>query len=131
MTLVVVSESSWGGTAYAYTNDLSPAGSKGSSCYCCHGGPGQGEVVVMDLRRRTPSFDSPILVLPESVPVADKVAVVEKVNSVARKIDTKVRQVTVAYRDVVQKITIANSEGVWVEDERIRTNLSMNVIAVE
>jgi len=118
-------------TAYAYTNDLSPAGLKEAAATAAMAARGQGEVVVMDLRRRTPSFDLPILVLPESVPVADKVAVVEKVNSVARKIDTKVRQVTVAYRDVVQKIIIANSEGVWVEDERIRTNLSMNVIAVE
>ena len=118
-------------TAYAYTNDLSLEGLKNAATTAAAAARGNNPPIVIDLCRRNPSFDLPILVRPETVAVADKVAVVEQANRAARKADARVRQVIVSYRDVTQKIIIANSAGVWVEDERIRTNLSMNVIAME
>ncbi len=118
-------------TAYAYTNDLSLEGLKNAAEVAAEAARGQAVVKSIDLRRRNPSFELPIVRRPETVPVADKVAVVQRANEAARKADPRVRQVTVSYRDISQKVIIANSAGGWVEDERIRTNLGLNVIAVE
>lgn len=118
-------------TAYAYTNDLSLDGLKEAARTAAAAARGGNSFVAIDLRRTDSSFELPILVDPRVVSIADKAAVVNRVNQAARKADRRVRQVTVSYRDATQKITIANSEGVWVTDERVRTNLSMNVIAME
>ncbi|MFH1684580.1 MAG: TldD/PmbA family protein, partial [Candidatus Margulisiibacteriota bacterium] len=50
-------------------------------------------------------------------------------NKTARSISDKVKQVTVRYSDSNQAITVANSEGIYVEDNRIRTRYFINVIA--
>lgn len=118
-------------TAYAYTNDLSLDGLKEAAKVAAAAARGQATRPSINLCRRQPSFELPIMTRPETVAVTDKVRVVEKANQAARKADPKVRQVTVSYRDIAQKVVIANSVGGWVEDERIRTNLSVIVVAME
>ena len=118
-------------TAYAYTNDLSLQGLKEAAQIASAAACGQAGASSIDLCRRYPSFDLPIAIRPETVTVADKVAMVEKANRTARRADSRVKQVTVSYRDLSQKVIIANSNGGWVEDERIRTNLALNVITME
>ncbi|MGI6567852.1 MAG: TldD/PmbA family protein [Limnochordia bacterium] len=118
-------------TAYAYTNDLSLDGLKEAARIAAAAAKQQEGDKAIDLCRRHPSFQLPIGVPPETVAVANKVAVVERANRAARGANPKVRQVTVSYRDISQRVIIANSLGDWVEDERIRTNLSVNVIAME
>lgn len=118
-------------TAYAYTNDLSLKGLKEAAEVAAAAARGQAARPSINLCRRQSSFELPIMTRPETVAVTDKVQVVEKANQAARKADPKVRQVTVSYRDIAQKVVIANSAGGWVEDERIRTNLSVIVIAME
>lgn len=118
-------------TAYAYTNDLSPDGLLEAARIAAAAARQEERDVTIDLRRRYPSFQLNIAVRPETVAVAKKVGIVERTNRAARGADPKVRQVTVSYRDISQRVVIANSAGSLVEDERIRTNLSVNVIAVE
>ena len=118
-------------TAYAYTNDLSLKGLKEAAEVAAAAARGQAARPSINLCRRQSSFELPIMTRPETVAVTDKVQVVEIANQAARKADPKVRQVTVSYRDIAQKVVIANSAGGWVEDERIRTNLSVIVIAME
>jgi len=118
-------------TAYAYTNDLSLDGLKEAARIAAAAAREQEGEVIIDLRRRHPSFQLPIAIPPETVAIAKKVEVVERANRAARGADPKVRQVTVSYRDISQRVIIANTTGSWVEDERIRTNLSVNVIAME
>ncbi len=118
-------------TAYAYTNDLSLDGLLEAARIAAAAARQEERDVTIDLRRRYPSFQLNIAVRPETVAVAKKVGIVERTNRAARGADPKVRQVTVSYRDISQRVVIANSAGSLVEDERIRTNLSVNVIAVE
>ncbi|NLY51715.1 MAG: TldD/PmbA family protein [Firmicutes bacterium] len=118
-------------TAYAYTNDLSLDGLKEAARIAAAAARQREGDTTIDLRQRHPSFQLPIAIPPETVAIAKKVEVVEKANQAARGADPKVRQVTVSYRDISQRVVIANSAGSWVEDERIRTNLSVNVIAME
>ena len=118
-------------TAYAYTNDLSLEALKEAAQIAAAAARGQAAATSINLCRRSPAFELPIMIRPETVAVAEKVALVEQANKAARKADRRVRQVTVSYRDISQKVIIANSVGGWVEDERIRTNLALNVIAME
>ncbi|RYD04338.1 hypothetical protein N752_13270 [Desulforamulus aquiferis] len=62
----------------------------------------------------------------------DKVELVRKVDNAARAVNgEKIKQVIVGYGDTVQRVTIANSQGTFVEDERVRTRLMVNVVASE
>ena len=59
-------------------------------------------------------------------------ALVREAEEAARRQDEKLlRQVTVGYADTIQQVTIANTEGVYVEDERVRCRMSVNAVAAE
>jgi TldD protein len=73
----------------------------------------------------------PIQKHPKGVSMAEKVSVVKRGNEVARKLDRHVRQVKVLYRDFSQALSIANSEGVSVEGERVGTVFSVQVISAQ
>lgn len=110
-----------GKTAFAFSNDLAPetllevAGtlSKASA----RGGKG-GDI---DLRRLSPAAHFEIKLPPESVPMERKVDLVRAADGAARRAGGGIRQVKVIYRDSVQRVQIATSEGFMAEDERIHT----------
>lgn len=82
------------------------------------------------LERQESPVSLPIRERPDAAGIEDKVALVLAAEEAARDVDEKlVRQVTVGYGDVVQQVTIAGTDGVYVEDERIRTRLSVNAVA--
>lgn len=118
-------------TLYAFTNDLSKKGLTDVAEVISRAVQGTKKELIIDLSKANPDLDFPILQRPEDVLIDDKVEIVSKTNTVARSIDERIKQVTVGYGDVVQNVTIANSEGVYVEDERIRTRLVVNAVAVE
>lgn len=69
---------------------------------------------------------------PDEESIEIKAELVRAADDAARSVDKKlVRQVRVGYGDVTQRVTIANSDGVYVEDERIRSRLSVNAVAAE
>lgn len=78
-----------------------------------------------------PQVELSIEQLPEQVKIETKVESVLETNKAARQVDPKIRQVTIGYGDIKQQIKIANSEGIFVEDQRIRTRLSVNAVAVD
>jgi len=66
---------------------------------------------------------------PNTVPTGEKAAIVSKANDTARSCGKNIRQVTVRYIDTNQAVTIANSQGLYVEDNRVRTRFAVNVVA--
>ena len=68
---------------------------------------------------------------PRGVSIGEKVSVVKRANDVARGLDPHVRQVRVLYRDVSQILSIANSEDVLVEGERMGTVFSVQVVSAK
>jgi TldD protein len=68
---------------------------------------------------------------PEKLSIDEKVSVVKRANDVARRLDPHVQQVKVLYRDVNQKISISNSEGLFIEGERVGTVLSVQVVSAK
>lgn len=118
-------------TLYAYTNDLSKEGLKEVAELVSRAVQGRNRDLNLDLRKIKPELDFPIVKRPDEEAIDDKVEVVQKANKTARSIDERIKQVTVGYGDVIQKVTIANSLGNIVEDERIRTRLVVNAVAAE
>jgi TldD protein len=73
----------------------------------------------------------PIQKHPERVSMEEKVSVVKRANEVARRLDPHVQQVKVLYRDVNQKLSISDSEGILIEGERAGTVFSVQVVSAK
>lgn len=115
-------------TSFAYTNDLSEDGLFAASRRVAAAVKGAGRDTVIDLRREEwKAF--PVEQRPDEVDLGKKVTVVELADTTARALDPRIKQVRSGYRDIIQKITVANSEGGLAEDERIRTSLTVEVVA--
>jgi TldD protein len=120
-------------SAYAYSNDFSEdalMGIASSVSRAIREGDGP-EDIVMDMRRLTPGVDFEIRQRPDSVDVRKKIELVELANRAARKVSQKVRQVTIIYRDSIQNVSIAASDGTHAEDERIHTVAIVQVVAAD
>ncbi len=82
--------------------------------------------------RSSPWFHSPLAPIekhPRAIPIGEKVSMVNRANEAARRLDSRVRQVKVLYRDMSQSLSIANSEDLWIEGERVGTVFSVQVVA--
>jgi TldD protein len=118
-------------TAYAYTNDLSRGGLLEAAKTVSHAAVSGKKGVNLDFVKVMPQVNFEIKERPDDVSTEQKVAIVEAADKTARSVDKdQIKQVIVGYGDVVQKVTIANSSGNYVEDERIRTRLMVQVVAV-
>lgn len=126
-----------GKTAYAYSNDagkealLDAAGALGQAARAG---------TVRDFNLKTTAGDINLkalirppapegLLKPEEVPMEKKTALVQAANRTARAVDKRIKQVSVTYRDLVQRVAIATTEGGFTEEERIYSLLAVNVMA--
>jgi TldD protein len=66
---------------------------------------------------------------PRTVPIERKVELMKLANERARAFDPRVHQVTVLYRESVQDVVVANSEGRFRKDTRTRLVLGVLVTA--
>ena len=71
----------------------------------------------------------PVSVDPRSVAVERKVALLRLANEVARELDPRIVQVTATYAESVQDVLVANSDGLYRKDTRVRLNLAVNAVA--
>ncbi len=85
----------------------------------------------LDFRTPTAVFEPFIEIPPEEVEIETKVEAIKIANQAARGVDKRINQVTVGYGDIKQDVTIANTEGIFVEDRRVRTRMSVNAVAAE
>ncbi len=119
-------------TAYAYTNDLSREGLLEAARIVSHSVSGAKKSVSINFRRLEPAARFTIEQMPDKVSTELKVQAVKRADRAARNVDKeKIKQVMVGYGDVVQKVIIANSDGDYVEDERVRTRLMVHAVAAE
>ena len=118
-------------TAYGYTTDLTREGLMELARKV--GGEkagGEADAHISLAEKRGSPVQLPVEQRPDQVEIAKKVALVKEAEQAARAVDDQlIRQVSAGYADVIQNVTIANSEGVFVEDERVRTRLVVHVVA--
>ena len=70
-----------------------------------------------------------ILISPGSIHMKNRIERMKEAHLFASSYDSMITQVSVRYADAVQDILIANSQGKWVEDRRIRTRFSISSVA--
>jgi len=105
-------------TYYAYTNDMTEAGLLDVAAVVAAGvrdGRVMGDISLVR-KDIAPGFD--IKKIPSAALLKDKVAIVNRANSVAWAFDERVVQVKVVYGDSVKRLVMVNSLGQWVEEER-------------
>ena len=73
----------------------------------------------------------PVKILPSEVSIEDKVNLLRRADKAAREYSEEINQVQSRYQDYVQKVWIANSEGTYVHDTRVRTRLAIASIAAD
>ncbi len=89
------------------------------------------ESVEINLKKISPSIDFKIKLDPPAVDMGRKILLVKNANKIARSVSHKIRQTTVIYRDSVQNVYVATSEGTVTEDKRVHTVAFIQVVAAE
>ncbi|GAA5513163.1 metalloprotease TldD [Deinococcus carri] len=118
---------------YAYTNDVTPQGLRDLAGQVARARGGAGEVGRegtggLDFRRLEAR---PLYVArehPRQTGVREKLALMRRAHGGAAGAGF-VKTVDVNYLDRMQRVLIANSEGVWAEDERVWTRMTVSAIA--
>ena len=72
---------------------------------------------------------NPILLAPSSIEINKKIGVMKVAYNAAKDYHDEIVQVGVGYVDKEQNVLIANTEGLYTEDKRVRTRLTINAIA--
>jgi TldD protein len=91
--------------------------------------PGEPVGITFELEELKKGDAHKIKLFPSEVPVEDKVAIVKRANIAARDYSEEISQVACRFQDYVQNVWIANTEGTYVQDTRVRTRLAINSVA--
>jgi TldD protein len=118
-------------TSYGYGNTFSEKGLLELADSVSSAVGAKAEPTDFQLTTKPSSSGLEVRLLPDSVSMSQKASMVTRANGRARSRDQRVRQVKVVYRDYNQKVTVANSEGVFVEDNRIGTLFFVQVVSVQ
>ncbi len=116
-------------TSYAHTNDISIESLKKTAQIVSKAAAGEKKSADTTLKQKPANWELNYQKRPGEVDIKDKVSLVEAANKAAREADNRVKQVAVGYGDVEQQVTIANSDGSYQEDLRLRTRIIINVVA--
>jgi TldD protein len=120
-----------GKTSYAFTNDTSEPSLMELAYTLSSSVREEAAELLFDMLKEKPGTALDIKISPENVPIARKTDLVKAANRTARLLDSRIRQVSVSYRDFTQEVQIATSEGGIAEDTRIQTLFMVHVIASE
>lgn len=115
---------------YAYTNDNSLNGllnTAKKAALALGDIKGVGEVIL----NNSFTFNNihNIIKYPNAIGYDKKIKVMRDAYKSAKEFSSEISEVSISYIDKEQKILIANTEGIYVEDKRIRTRLGINSIA--
>ena len=117
-------------TGFAHTADLSEDGLRqaadAAAAAARQGGGGVREVA---LTRRRSDRPHEVEVLPEDVPKARKVELLQRADDAARSEGDAVRQVSASYADSRRRILVANSDGLLADDDQVRTRFFVSCVA--
>jgi TldD protein len=118
-------------TGFAHTADLSERGLReAASAAAAAAQGGASATTPVALERRAADRTHEVRDLPASVDKARKAEVLERADHAAWSESDSIRQVTATYADARRRVLIANSDGLLVEDDRVRTRFGVQCVAV-
>jgi TldD protein len=117
-------------TGFAYTSDLSESGLEAAaSAAAAAASRGGGGVNTVSLNKSEPHRPNTIVHHPNTIAKARKVELLQQMNEAARSYGDEIVQVSAGYGDSSKRTLVANTDGVLVDDEIIRTLLRVSVVA--
>ena len=116
-------------SVYAYTNNnsLSSLLNVAYKAALALGEAKEEKNIVLDCT--TIKNSHPIIHMPSSIDINKKIGVMKIAYNAAKDYSSEISQVGVNYIDKEQNVLIANTEGLYVEDKRVRTRLAINSVA--
>ena len=117
-------------TGFAHTADLSEAGLRAAAeAAAAAASQGDGVTRTIALTRGPVRTVSPVSQYPDDVRKADKVALLQQMDDAARSAGGAIVQVSAGYGDSRKHLLVANTDGVFVTDEQVRTLVRVSVVA--
>jgi len=117
-------------TGFAHTADCSAAGLAAAAVAAAAAATesgGAGRIAALPDRPVGPGPRAGVL--PGTVAKDAKVALLERADAAARARSGSIRQVSAAYADGRRRILVANSDGVFAEDDQVRTRFTVTCVA--
>ena len=117
-------------TGFAHTADLSEAGLRAAAeAAAAAASQGGGGTRTIALTRGAERVVSPVLQFPDDVRKADKVAVLQRMDEAARSAGSSIVQVSAGYGDSRKHMLVANTDGVFITDQQVRTLVRVTAVA--
>ncbi len=117
-------------TGFAYTSDLSEDGlARAASAAAAAASQGGGGVRTVALTKSAPHRPNRIEQDPESIAKALKVELLQRMDEAARSFAPEIVQVSAGYGDSHKRVVVANTDGVYADDEVVRTLLRISAVA--
>ena len=118
-------------SVYAYTNNnsLSSLLDTAYRAALALGDARQNDINTIVLNDKKIETIHSIIYYPRSVAYDRKIAILKSAYNGAKNFNNDISQVIASYSDKEQNILIANTEGLYVQDTRIRTRLGVSAIA--
>lgn len=118
-------------SAYVYSNDFSSKTLLKLADTVSKVAHEKHKDTIVDLRKIKPVVDFKIKFNPDDTPIDRKTLLMKNANGAAWGVSSKIKQVSVIYKDFTQDVCIATSDGTIAEDERVHTLAVIQVVAQE
>jgi TldD protein len=118
-------------TGYAFSDDLDPARLKEAALAAALIADGQAGPAPRAFKPLTPPSYYLVEVAPDGVAAKQKADLLFEANATARGLDKRITQFRAGFSDTTKKITVANSEGLYVEDTQTLASLNTMALALE
>lgn len=116
-------------SVYGYTNDMTEENLLKTARKIAEVVKGTRADITINLLKQDIENYNKIEIYPETVLKKNKIDVMRRGYTAAKEYDSEISQVRVSYSDSKQNILVANSEGIWAEDERVRGRIRIESVA--
>ncbi|MFF2445676.1 TldD/PmbA family protein [Neobacillus sp. NPDC058068] len=117
-------------SVYAYTTDHSKEGLLKAAKNAAQAISGNSIIQLSPFVHESVENIHPIHLNPQEVDKSRKASIMKNAYDIAKNYHSSISQVTVRYMDEEQNVLIANSEGKFAEDKRVRSRLAIQAVAV-
>ncbi|RDU36058.1 TldD/PmbA family protein [Neobacillus piezotolerans] len=115
---------------YAYTTDSSREGLLKAAANAAQAIKGETAARLAPFVSQAAYSIHPIQIMPRDVGKSRKAEMLHNAFGMTKNYHSSISQVTVRYMDEEQNVLIANSEGTFTEDKRVRSRLAIQAVAV-
>lgn len=118
-------------SVYGYTNDMSEKSLLKATKKIANAISGTKEDITINLIKQEIENINKIQIYPQDVRKSEKIELMKMASHSAKDYDDHISQVRIFLGDIKQNILIANSEGLLINDERVRGRISIESVATD